>query len=403
MGRILSLAQTGEKAAADPVTFPWITRLLEEAAQERHAAEISLWARGYASLDTVEKLVKSAEKRYQEAITQAGLIRQAQTTLDEAQALLPFYVHCLDGAASQQKHWEQAVRTARDLAEALLAVPTTKKNKNAELALSAQEKILGVVRLNNLLAESVRELTKPYSKTQLALEECTEADRLVTLKSLLNVPALNLKADARAALWNQTREIARKLNDDTMHLDRADDAKGVTVPLPFLADNSHLTETVRAHRRAKALLELFEMGGVSAEHLQPAHALIAGMDLGKPGAWCAVEKMTRQLWGEQIPRQYQQEATPERRVRLAWIAAPLTDINAGEETKLTASTTIRLKQARAQWTWLGDQYRYLARDYQGLGLAGAGPQAAANFYARAAGMNQDIVAVHLSFMPRFRR
>ncbi len=53
-----------------------------------------------------------------------------------------------------------------------------------------------------------------------------------------------------------------------------------------------------------------------------------------------------------------------------------------------AGVLARVQQVREHWSWLSAQYRYQARDYQTLGLAGPGPLAAQKFYARAAVANQ---------------
>src|SRR5262249_43613630 len=62
----LQAAWHGERAAActsglwEPRALPWVQQRLNEAAQERHDAEVILFAPGYASLEEAQKRFESA-------------------------------------------------------------------------------------------------------------------------------------------------------------------------------------------------------------------------------------------------------------------------------------------------------------------------------------------------------
>ncbi len=162
-------------------------------------------------------------------------------------------------------------------------------------------------------------------------------------------------------------------------------------PTPVLTDKFGADENSRARQRAQIALDLFELGGVTTGSLQPMRTLLAGLnDKSTTAEWCDMDKLIRRTWGEQLTLQYQQLKPAQRQVRLSWIAPPLETIRAIDESELSASTLVRLKQARDHWAWLGDHYRYQARDYRQLGLTGAGPQSASAFYARAATANDDL-------------
>jgi hypothetical protein len=386
VGRILQVARQGERAAADPLAFPWIVRQLEEACQARHDAEICLWATGYASLSDADGLAKTANERYASILAAVCQVRQAHAVLEEALALLPSYVPLLDQLPGQQQHWSRAAAAARDLAEAL-ANPSRKHQVHDPKA-----KIAEIERLTRHLAEPLQELNMPFGKENVVRlkEVCSEPLALQQLEAVLSVPAPSLKGDDRAALWGLARELARKLHEETVQLDRDEDQKRLVTdpPPPYAAMRE---ESKRAGRRARNLLALLTLGGLSNERLQPARDLLAGLnpDNATASDWCALGKVTRQLWVEQLPAQYRAETSAVRRAWLDWIAPPLETFKAGLEADLPASSLVRLQQVGEQWTWLSGHYRHLARDYEGLGLAGTGPAAAQKFYAQAALANQE--------------
>ncbi len=161
---------------------------------------------GYAPLTDVEKKLKSAEQLYQAALADAGRLRQAQATLDEALSLLPFYLPYVEADPTQQTHWHEAAATARDLAEALIA-PSWKKTSQADVPPPLQEKLHHLEQLSRQLAQSLEQLKKPFEPADLRQHEIMIRDKgadgmtLVRLEALLRVPASNLTADRRAGLW----------------------------------------------------------------------------------------------------------------------------------------------------------------------------------------------------------
>src|SRR5207302_3682014 len=271
VARILRLTELGEKAAVDPLTFAWTARLLEEAGQARHHAEICLWARGYASLNDVEKFAQTAEDIYKAALAQAGLVRHAHGILEEALALLPFYVPYLEADDRQQKHWDQAATAARALAETLASPPSWEKGRNPVSIELAHEKIAEVQRLAERLAGQLESLTKPFAKENISqLEKLSRTTGssptlAVNLEALLSVPVPSLKGQDRAALWGLTRELARKLHEETVQLDREDDRQGLVTapPGPYQEEIALQEEIIRSRRRAQTMLALLDLGGMS--------------------------------------------------------------------------------------------------------------------------------------------
>lgn len=408
----LHAVQQGEIALADADTFAWVRPLLEEACQARQDGALRLWARGYASLDDADKFLRLAETRFEAALAQAAKVRAAQQLLDETCALLPATAAFLEAVPAQHKHWSSAALLARDLAH-LLSMPPAKGKMDGQ---SYQDKIEHVDRLARQLAEPVHELKKPFSKDnvqrlqKLAALPQEGASLLAALEAILSVAAPNLAAEDRLALWQTARQLGKRLNDETVQLDRDEDR---TRSLPAQGelgqeaaerpagepDQGGATQTPsaaegnQARRRAQSWLALLELGGFPAREVERVHALVQqlGRDDVRIADWCAVGQELRVLWALRLPALYQEESSPYQQVRLRWIAPPGDPIKGIDEASNTASALLRLQQAKDHWAWLGDHYRYLARDYQGLGLPGAGPDAARYFYSQAANANQDLV------------
>ncbi len=215
VGRMLRLAELGEKANADAVAFPWTVPLLEEAAQARHQAEVCLWARGYAAFGDVERFAESAEDAYKAALAQAGLIHHAHAALAEAQALVPFFLPYLETDGELQETWEQAVDATRTLEAALANPPVWKKGKAATSAVALQERLGAVQATAQRLAGKIDQLQRPFTKknvTELAnrIEHHALADPALVAKAeaILTIPAPSLLAADRATVWELARRVA---------------------------------------------------------------------------------------------------------------------------------------------------------------------------------------------------
>ena len=403
--RVIDLCRKGEQAAADPLTLPWVQGLLDDAAQARHGAEVRLWARGYASLEDAEALVKSAEEQYRTIAQHAAQVRQAHAALEEACALLSFYPPYLEAVPAQEKSWVQAALAAAELATALAAPPIRPSPKNERHA-DARAKLLNIERLTKRLAEPMTALKRPFAADNRArLDKLVRLTRpgpavLLEVEALLSVPAPDLTADDRVALWTTVRAVARKLHEETVQLDRDDDLAGrITVPPDPFPVEAAQEEAARARRRVTATLALLDLGGLAPERLVPARGLVdrLGQQEATLGDWCVLGTMTRHLWSNQLPAHYDQDNIS--RVGLSWIAPPLDSVKCIDEAELSAAALARLQQVRGQWLWLSDHYRYLARDYDGLGLTGPGPKAAQQFYARAAVANQELAGLKTEAYP----
>lgn len=393
IARFLQVRHKSEVAAADPTVLPWTAAMLDEAERTRHAAEVRLWARGFASFEEADQLAKSADEQYQVILDISERIRHAQATLDEALALLPAYQPYLDVQPAGHKAWEQAVAAAQELATAL-AVPAGHKSASA-----VHEHAGDVHQLSMALAGPFHELKKPFAKDNLdRLKKACRSPQagvpaLLQAEALLTVPALNLKAEDRAAVWTMARELAGRLNADTLALDHAEDDKHSATAPPDQHDmmSALKEEAARARRHAAAQLTLLELGGMPAARLQVAREQLASL-AGAPadgGDWPRLGEALKQLWTVELSARAQEEPSAARRVLLSWIARSSDTIPALDDADKNPAAEIRLRKTREHWTWLADHYRHQARDYEGLGLAGDGPQGAARFYAHAAALNPD--------------
>ncbi len=179
-----------------------------------------------------------------------------------------------------------------------------------------------------------------------------------------------------------------------MRLDQEDDRlHGITAcPEPIRIDYALQDESADVRCRAGNLLALLELAGISRAETQPARATLARLATAAPAPrnWILLEKQLHKIGAQALARRWDQEKSPLARMQLQWIMSPLDPLASVEGASIAAASLVRLRQVRDHWTWLGDLYRYQARDYQGLDLAGAGPMAAQAFYAGAAAANEDI-------------
>jgi hypothetical protein len=404
VGRVLEIAHKGEKAAGDPRVFAWIRPWLEEAAQLRHEAEVRLWTQGFAPLEDVDRLLKQSGQRYEAALQQADKVHQAQVLLEEALAVLPFYPSFLETTPGMHKTWKLAGQSARDLAERLRTVPSRENQDDPQEKLQflfqLSDRIGDVQKSTNKLGELMRDLQKPFSAEQrdrlVKQGKQGQADGTLysTMTSMLGGPHPHLTSEDRAALWTASHLLAKRLLDETLQMDQDDNQKIQRTALPDSWDEeiARLQEQARARDRAQAALAILELGGLPAAHLQPVRAAIekAGRD-PSPENWTQAGTLLRNFWSQKLILYYQQEENPSKRNQLTWIVPGLDSHLALDDVEMSAATQVRLQEVRQLWTWLGDFYRYRARDYQGLGVDSPGLNSTRQFFARVALANQDLV------------
>lgn len=404
VGRVLEVVQKGERAASDPRVFDWIRPWLEEAAQFRHDGEVRLWARGYAPLEDVDRLLRNAGQSYDAALQQAAKVNLAQRSRDEALATLPFYPLYLESHANLHKTWESAGQTTRGLVELLRSPPELKdqddSHRKVAYVFQLGDRIEALGKSGARLQETLRELDSPFTSEQVQrlvkLSKQPRADGKVYLAilSTLSVPQPSLRAEDRAALWEAGHALAKRLVEDTLQLDRDDNQRGQATAAPDTWDDdlARLQEQARAKDRGQAALAILELGGLPSTLLRPLReALDKATQDSTPQNWCKAGAMLRQAWSTLLPMHYFKTEDAIQREQMSWILPGLDTYRVVDEAEVSPATQVRSRQTRQLWTWLSDYYRYRARDYQGLGLDSPALSATRQFFARAALANQDLV------------
>ncbi len=376
---LLRATELGAKALQQTPHVPGYFALLADPSMAQHAGEVRLYTRGHANLDDARKLLTDAQNQFGRLIKLNERWGRCARLLDEASAELPWYLEALEALPELSEPWEKAAASARALADTLQPTPTEKAPWAARVESIARhidvaEKHLG------MLQQHRQALHAPFSKAALARLErqcrAPNADATVrqTAEAILSVAAPVLRADDRIALWQAAQSLARRLNDETLALDRQDDSAHQITPTavtrPSVEDESRW-----ASARARRQIALFELAGVADDHLQP---LRSSRDKYKLGA------EIHALAYKQVPQQWQQETDWRAKERLAWAMPPLALLREVDGEKAAPMLAHLREQKDLRDRWLHEHHRYLARDLEGLDVNSPGIIAACEFYLHAA-------------------
>ena len=251
-------------------------------------------------------------------------VRRARLTLDRARALLPAYIPYLEWEGAPEKDWEQAAAIARDLADRLDAPEPADASgalrRNDELARSADDLESYLDRLMlpfeaARLAELRDRLHRPYARPAVLAE--AEA----VLATPLAAP------DERGPLWEATRALARRLDEEAARMDQTDDLRlhaAAQPPAPAPTDSSSPHSLVL--RRARISLALLRLGGAAG--LEPVQQALAHAEesAGDPATFGpAVEALAdelRRAWADADSRVHDASQDAAVRERLSWVWLP---------------------------------------------------------------------------------
>lgn len=388
---VLRATEHGEKALRQSPHLPGFVGLLDEPARLRHEGEVRLWARGYASLDDARKRLAQAADQFERLRRLNEAWGQCELALNQALCELPWYLDALEVLPELRDPWHQATAAARHLADSLQEAPDaglpwasrlerlTRQVESAE----AQRRALEQHRLA---------LRAPFARDALIRfdRQCrsTHADATTrnVAEALLSVAAPVLTAEDRALLWQATQALSRRLNDETLALDRQDNEAQRPVLIVESKTLPREEEPRRAEMRARAQLTLLELAGLGDEKLQPARQSLqrAQKNPASSVGWCELGGLVRDLWHRQMEAQWHAEETWRGRERVAWLMPPLADFGAAEGAAASPTIVHRRRELEDLDQLRNVHLRHLARDYHGLNLNSPGIAAARSFYANAA-------------------
>lgn len=382
----LDVVRKGEQAVLAGDVFPWIRGPLDAAARKRYDAEVMLFSRGYAPVDSANQLYHEAREGFDLVLNYEETLRAAIRTREEAFDFLPFYGRFLERNPANAALYKETAAAAAEL-DRVLAPPPAGDPPLMDTALFERIKTIG------LKADAVRsrldDLRWPFGADRVAalvaqskLPEATPAVA-AAIHSVLATPFLH--ADDRITLWKAGHELARKLHDKTRELDIDDDDRGVrTARQPeYDLERARFEANQRslALLRAEASIDLLKMGGMPAEttvtplmralraareaarHPNPKEPAEEGMS--KIPAMQNLGNLIRNAWALQLPAQLQQTSVLTDRARLARIVPPLDTVPSLDDLRTNPAVRIRAAAARQQWAWLLGFYRYQSRDLDG--------------------------------------
>lgn len=390
--QFLQFAVRAEEAEADPLS---LGPLLDEALQARQGAAVRFLAPGFVSSEDKERWLRDAAEKYHFLAEMDQKIRQAHLTLERA---LDWLASDLPEREETKSQGEMAL-VAGKLDQALRFFPPPSLSIE-EWRTQRGKQVEGVEGLHRRLEELLRDQSRPYEKPNL--DRALLAAQLAgagplqwnELDALLAAPPVVLKARDRMALWQARQALAGRLLEVTLKLDREeDDHQRLTPdPEPFAEGPALRKERDRALARAAASLALAQTGGFSPTRLDPVRAAWkqAKAQPDQRAAWGKLGILSRSLWARGLREQFLEEKSLPARITLAHIAPPREELALLEGEKGSLALELRLQARQKHWARLSDHYRYLARDWHGLGLDSAGLRDTGSFYHQAAAANPDL-------------
>jgi hypothetical protein len=194
-----------------------------------------------------------------------------------------------------------------------------------------------------------------------------------------------LSGPDRENLWQARRNLARKLHEETVQLDRRDDASPRPDMVPAMvystqAIRSEYQQGVHRARLALILLNLGEMGASGAK-LESSLEQLKGPKVDST-ALAAIGKGIRHIWAEEIPEELRRRLGKKEILaadRLSRILYPLDPGGKEDPAGAALSPTLALRREEAVllWRWLADFYRQEGRFAGEAGTSG-------DFYFKAA-------------------
>ena len=385
---LLRLTDLGERSLQQTPRLPGYFALLEEPSLTQHAGEVRLWTRGYANPDDAKRLLTAAHHQLDRLMKLNQRWEKCSCTLDETLAELPWYLEAIEALPELREPWQNATISARAIADTLKQKPddnlpwaTRVDNLTHQVAVAENEVLA--------LQQHRQALHAPFSKDAVAKLErqCrsphADARMRQNVHALLSVAAPTLRAEERVKLGQALQIVSRRLNEETLALDRQDDETQRRTPVadvkPPIED-----ETRRAALRASWQLALLELAGVSDARLTP---LRDGLERCKKDAnltapWYDLGGVLRNLTHRQMAEQWRQETGWRERERLAWLMPPLAVIEAVDRADVSPTIAHLRRQKEQRDRWVQEHHRYLARDYRGLNFESAGIIAARAFYTQ---------------------
>ncbi len=344
------------------------------------------------SIKEADQHLRKAGKLYTAILADAEKIRQAHAVLDEALGLLPLFPLYLEVFPGEWAKWQSTAKAAEELAD-LLGSP-----------LPAPEKaIANLHRQSLILAGRLDELNRRFLSANLNhLEERSREPQanpgvVREIEAILAVPHPLVKAGDRARLWQAGRDLARRLHEQTVQIDQAEENHQAVAEAPVHAAAAAESPIDRSVRRARISLALFQLAGMNPSRWQPLRERLnqGTRTNADRKLWYALANDLRHSWCRGFAGTSKDFPGSFALVRWSWIAPPLDSQPVVDGVDIHPVRLLHQRRTRALASWLSGQYRYVSLDYKGVGLTTPPALAAREFYAFAADTLKERTAIEV--------
>jgi hypothetical protein len=281
----LQMTDQAEKVeAGNPQLQGWLKNDYAAAVQKRHAAEELLFNPDPAKLAAAPKAIAEARDQLRTLAESLTALNEAQRVRDEGLVFLPACLAYLEFDAANDKLWEDAARTTRELDD-LLAQPAP--------GMVPPETLRRVRELVTNLSISLSKLRQPLQSpfVQKPIDESqavTPADA-VKMSVLLQLPGHS--ATERLTLWNNYRIVAGRLHADTIAHEKSAESLSAEDPVKAARD-----EHQRALARAHASLTLLKLVKATDASKVEAELQKVTRAPAEEASWLSLARALRQAW-----------------------------------------------------------------------------------------------------------
>ena len=372
VGLAWKMIALAEEAASRPRSFPWVRKMLDQAQNARHEAQVLLLsqAREFVSWERIRQSCEPVIKDLMDITAFQDRIEEAQTLLNRSRATLPAYLPYLYAIRRTDLDgvWLNAAEATVTL-DRRLQKPAPRGVNSPGRSRDELEQLNGELTADmGAVKSALAQLDRPFQADSIRevlhqVESGPEPRAAAEIEALLTTPFLKVKD--RVQLWKAGRVLERKLGERP-----ARDEK----PTEDSAPEAHRVDVARGQvaRRARRLESLLRLTGsdVMASDLGGSVKLNNQLnaldrasskdDATRTSAlaqnWAGLANVAALVFDSlmNIPAQ------PTRMVgddRIGWVAPPfLLNLASG------STRPSREKDALANWDWLAAFYRHQARD-----------------------------------------
>lgn len=413
-----------EQLGCQPWALPWLDWRIRSVHSLVHEGLVYFWSDGYASKQLAAERFNAALDEGRELLAYQTMLQDAYQLTRQAFAQLPTCHPYIEANPQQMATWHNTAQAATTLANLLTTNPLAEQmeviglfgngNQRSKSALALglrgntaavaawQEQLSQIRQAADQLRTLLADLQQGWNSDRVdqLIEACRRANAgpsvATEAQTLLATPLL--PATQRAKLWEAWHQLATRLNGATMLVDRADDTRQRRTMLlePYDEPEFRATQQALTWYRASSAVDMLQMAGLKGDTIRELESLLAQR---KPENFNAISAGLRRAWLVELPAQLSQaerlfEKTRIVRVLSGWAMPPeLDNVDTNPVAQFAA------QQFRRLWGILGNRYRYIARDLNGIPYYA---DVASQYLAVAGPVSDRYIQMNVEFPPRER-